>query len=181
MKSQVARFGITLLVIGLVAAVGLGLTYIVTKSKIEAYDRQVEAKAALSALPGLSSSSELKEDQQLEAKAQEVDGVEKVFKSDKGYIFKVNTKGYGGPLALAVGVDLSGKVAGVAVVSSKETVGLGGKVLESENLKRWIGKTANDKLVVGQDIQAVTGATITTKAVTGQVKKALQAYRQITR
>jgi electron transport complex protein RnfG len=152
----------------------------VTKSKIEAYDRQVEAKAALSALPGLKSSSELKEDKRLEAMAKKIAGVEKVFKSDKGYIFKVNTKGYGGPLALAVGVDLSGKVAGVAVVSSKETVGLGGKVLEDQNLRRWKGKTADDKLVVGEDIQAVTGATITTKAVTGQVKKALQAYRLIT-
>jgi electron transport complex protein RnfG len=141
----------------------------------------VEAKASLSALPGLTSSSQLEEDRELEARAQEVEGVEKVFKSDKGYIFKVNTKGYGGPLVLAVGVDLSGKVAGVAVVSSKETVGLGGKVLESDNLKKWEGKTAAAKLVVGQDIQAVTGATITTRAVTNQVKKALQAYRQITK
>ena len=181
MKSQMAKLGITLLVVGLVAAVGLGMTYTVTKKKIEAYDRQVEAKAALAALPGLNSSGQLKEDKRLQAKVKKVGGVEKVFKSEKGYIFKVNTKGYGGPLVLAVGVDLSGKVAGIAVVSSKETVGLGGKVLESENLERWMGKTADDKLVVGQDIQAVTGATITSKAVTGQVKKALQAYRQITK
>jgi electron transport complex protein RnfG len=181
MKSQVLSFGITLLVVGLVAAVGLGLTYTVTKDKIEAYDRQVEAKAALAALPALSSSNELKEDKQLEARAKKVAGVEKVFKSDKGYVFKVNTRGYGGPLALAVGIDLSGKVAGIAVVSSKETVGLGGKVLEEENLKKWNGKTTEDKLVVGEDVQAVTGATITTKAVTAQVKKALQAYQQVTK
>jgi H+/Na+-translocating ferredoxin:NAD+ oxidoreductase subunit G len=181
MKSEVAKMGITLLVVGVVAAVGLGLTYTVTRSKIEAYDRQVEAKASLAALPGLTSSNQLEEDQVLEDKAQEVDGVEKVFKSDKGYIFKINTKGYGGPLVLAVGVDLSGKVAGVAVVASKETVGVGSKVLEDDNLKRWVGKTAKDKLVVGEDIQAVTGATITSKAVNGQVKKALQAYRLITR
>jgi H+/Na+-translocating ferredoxin:NAD+ oxidoreductase subunit G len=181
MKSQAFKFGITLMVVGLVAAVGLGLTYTATKSKIEAYDRQVEAKAALAALPGVKSSNELKEDRQLEEKVKKVSGVEKVFKSDKGYIFKVKAKGYGGPLVLAVGIDPSGKVAGVAVVSSKETVGVGSKVLADDNLKKWKGKTAKDKLVVGEDIQAVTGATITTKSVTGQVKKALQAYQLITR
>lgn len=181
MKSDVVRMGITLLVVGVVAAVGLGLTYTVTKSKIEAYDRQIEAKASLAAMPGLTSTSQLEEDQVLEAKAQEVEGVEKVFKSDKGYIFRINSKGYGGPLVLAVGVDLSGKIVGVAVVASKETVGVGSKVLEDENLKRWVGKTSKDKLVVGEDVQAVTGATITSKAVNGQVQKALQAYQQITR
>lgn len=181
MKSQVMKLGITLLVVGTVAAVGLGLTYTVTRKKIEAYDRQVEAKAAVAALPGVKSSSELKEDQQLEAKAREVDGVESVFRSDKGYIFKVNTKGYGGPLVLAVGVDPSGKVVGIAAVSSKETMGLGSKVLEADNLKRWLGKTPGSRLQVGQDIQAVTGATVTSKAVTQQVKKALQAYQLITR
>ena len=180
MRSQIMKLGVTLLVVGLVAAVGLGLTYTVTKKKIEAYDNQVEAKAAVAALPGVKSVSELKEDAQLEAKVRDIDGVEKVFRSEKGYIFKVNTKGYGGPLVLAVGVDLQGKVVGVAVVTSKETVGLGGKVLEDENLKMWLGKTSKDKLAVGQDIQAVTGATITSKAVNGQVKKALQAYRRIT-
>lgn len=179
MKTQVMKFGLTLMVVGLVSAVGLGLTYTVTKKKIEAYDRQVEAKAALAAMPGIKSSSDLKEDPALEKKARRVEGVEKIFISDKGYVFKVNTKGYGGPLALAVGVGLDGKVVGIAVVTSRETVGLGGKVLEEDNLKQWIGKTGRDKLQVGQDIQAVTGATITSKAVNGQVKKALEAYQVV--
>ncbi len=178
-STSILRLGITLMIIGLIAAIGLGFTYAVTKSKIEAYDKEVEAKAALAAMPGLKSVNELKEDPALEKKVKKVEGIEKVFASDKGYVFKVVMKGYGGPLALAVGVGLDGKVKGVAVISSKETVGLGAKVLEAGNLKRWVGKSGSDKLMVGQDIQAVTGATITTKAVSREVKHALDAFGRI--
>lgn len=174
---QILRLGTILMVVGLVAAVGLGLTYTVTREKIEAYDRQVEVKAAVAALPGVKSIEELEEDPQLAKKAGEVEGVEKVFTSDKGYIFKVNTKGYGGPLVLAIGVDTGGKIQGISVISSRETMGLGSKVLEEENLKKYKGKTVEDPLEVGEDVQAVTGATITSKAVAAQARKALEAYK----
>ncbi len=177
---QVLKMGTTLMVVGLVAAVGLGLTYSVTRDKIEAYDREVEAKAAVAALPGVNSISELEEERDLARKAaKEVPGVEKVFTSDKGYIFKINTKGYGGPLMLAVGINKDGEVVGVSVISNRETMGLGSKVLEEDNLARFEGKTSKDPLEVGEDVQAVTGATITSKAVALQVKKALQAYEVI--
>jgi electron transport complex protein RnfG len=58
-------------------------------------------------------------------------------------------------------------------------MGLGSKVLEEDNLAKYRGKTIEDPLEVGKDVQAVTGATITSKAVAGQVKKALEAYRAI--
>jgi H+/Na+-translocating ferredoxin:NAD+ oxidoreductase subunit G len=171
--------GAILMVVGLVSAVGLGLTYAVTRKKIEAYDRQLEAKAAVAAIPGVKSISELREDPDLTRRARAVEGVEKVYVSDKGYIFKVNTKGYGGPLVLAIGVSPEGEVVGVSTISSKETMGLGSKVLEEDNLAKYRGKTGDDPIEVGKDVQAVTGATITSKAVAGQVKKALQAYRAI--
>jgi electron transport complex protein RnfG len=173
---QIMRLGTILMVVGLVAAVGLGLTYTVTREKIEAYDRQVEAKAAVAALPGVKSIEELEEDKELARKVSEVEGVEKVFRSDKGYIFKINTKGYGGPLVVAIGVGLNGKIQGISVISSRETMGLGSKVLEEENLAKYRGKTSDDPLEVGEDVQAVTGATITSKAVAAQARKALEAY-----
>lgn len=167
------------MLVGLAAAVGLGFTYAVTRSKIEQYDKQVEAKAALAAMPGLTSVTQLEEDEGLEAKLKDVEGVEKVYVSDIGYVFRVVMKGYGGPLALAVGVGKDGKVKGIAVISSRETVGLGSTVLEDKNVKRWLGKSGSDRLEVGEDIQAVTGATITTKAVTAEVRKALEAFALI--
>jgi electron transport complex protein RnfG len=177
MIERMGRLGLILMVVGFVAALGLGITYAVTKKKIEQYNKQVEAQACVAALPGVKSASEIKEDKKLTAKVDKKSkDVQKVFTCSKGYIFEVKTKGYGGPLTLAVGIDRSGKVKGIAVVSSKETVGLGSKALEASYLDKFRGKTARDKLKVGQDVQAVTGATITSRAVTGQVKQALEAF-----
>ena len=177
MIDRMVRLGVTLLVVGVIAALGLGLTYTVTKKKIEQYDKQVEAQACRSALPGIKSVSEIKEDKGLSAKvSKKYPDVQKVFTCAKGYIFVVKTKGYGGPLTLAVGIDKSGSVKGMAVVTSKETVGLGSKALEDSYLGKFKGKTVKNTLKVGEDVQAVTGATITSKAVTSQVKQALEAF-----
>jgi len=177
MIERMVKLGVTLMVVGMVAALGLGLTYTATRTKIEQYDKQVEAQACKSALPGVRSVSEIKEDKGLSVKARKkFPDIQKVFICAKGYIFVVRAKGYGGPLTLAVGIDKSGSVKGIAVVASKETVGLGSKALEDSYLGKFKGKTVEDRLKVGEDVQAVTGATITSRAVTNQVKQALEAF-----
>jgi electron transport complex protein RnfG len=177
MRKEMIRLGATLLVVGLIAAVGLGLTYTVTEKKIAEQDRLSVAKASVEALPGVKSPAELKDEPQMLKKARKVvPDVQKVYSTDKGTIFNITTKGYGGPLSLAVGIDPQGKVAGIAVISNKETIGLGSKALEASFLNRFKGKSKADPLEVGKDIQGITGATITSKAVTNQAKQALKAY-----
>jgi electron transport complex protein RnfG len=177
MRQQVLRLGITLLVVGLIAAIGLGLTYTLTQKKIAEEDKLSEAKAAVEALPGVKSAAELKLDSAYLARAKKaVPEVQKVYTSDKGTIFLIQMKGYGGPLVLAIGIDRDGKVAGIASVSNKETIGLGSKALEKTFLEQYKGKTPRDPVEVGKDINAVTSATITSKAVTGEVRAALKAY-----
>lgn len=178
MKNQVVHLGLTLLVVGLIAALGLGLTYTVTKGKIALQDRLAEAKASADALPGVKGPAELKADPAKLKQAQKaVPEVQKVYTAGAGTIFTIEMKGYGGPLSLAVGIDGEGNVAGIAVVSSKETIGLGSKALEPAFLKQYNKKNAQDPLEVGKDVQAVTGATISSKAVTNEVKAALKAYQ----
>jgi Na+-translocating ferredoxin:NAD+ oxidoreductase subunit G len=177
MRDKIIHLGLTLLVVGLVAAVGLGITYAATQKKIAEEDRLAEAKAAVDALPGVKSPSELKVDTALAARARKaVPEVQKVYTSDKGTIFTIQMKGYGGPMVLAVGIDRDGKVAGIASISNKETIGLGSKTLEPPFLNKFKGKDSKSPLEVGKDIQAVTGATISSKAVTNEVKAALKAY-----
>ncbi|MBU1669782.1 MAG: FMN-binding protein [Actinobacteria bacterium] len=177
-ENETVRLGVTLMVVGLVAALGLGLTYTVTRKKIAEQDRMAEAEAAADALPGVESPSELKEDKSLTTAARKQSpAVQKVFTNPLGRIYVVRTKGYGGPLTLAVGIGPDGEVKGIAVVESRETVGVGSKALEPGNLEKYEGKKAKDELAIGKDVQAITGATITSKAVAAQVKAALEADR----
>lgn len=182
MKRQVVNLGVTLLVVGLVAAIGLGLTYTITKKRIEEEDRLAEAKASASALPDVKSPSELKAAKALLEQAKKASpDVQKVYTSPAGTILIIKSKGYGGPLSLAVGIDNDGKVAGVAVISDRETVGLGSRALEPAYLGDFKGKSGRDQLTVGKDIQGITGATISSKAVAGEVKTALEAYANLSR
>ncbi|MDD5748829.1 MAG: RnfABCDGE type electron transport complex subunit G [Actinomycetota bacterium] len=177
MMKNVIKLGTTLLIVGLVAAIGLGFTYGVTKDKIATRDREQEAEACMSALPEVSSFKELKEDRKLESKLKKkVKEIEKVFSSKGGFVFLITTKGYGGNMNLAIGVGKNGKVAGISVISQNETPGLGGNCVKPEFLKQFKGKKHSSPLEVGKDIQAITGATITTRAVAKAVKIALKGF-----
>ena len=82
---------------------------------------------------------------------------------------------------MMVGVDGEGVVTGVSVVDSSETAGIGTKVTGNEPLAsgvgvldQFIGKSAADGgLTVGSNVEAITGATVSTKGVTTGVNAAL--------
>ena len=177
---QAVRLGMTLMVVGLIAAVCLGLTYAVTKDKIAEQMELEEAKACVEALPGVKSADELEEEKELEKKVRKhIPDVEKVFKCSSGYIIILKVKGYGGPIWMAVGIGNDGSVKGISIISQNETPGLGANVEKKEFLGQFEGMTHQDTLEVGEDIQAITGATITSKAATKEVREALDAFNEI--
>jgi len=95
----------------------------------------------------------------------------RVFKADGGYVIEVETAGYAGPMTLWVGVTNDGQVSGVTVRDHRETFGLGrGAQTEWPFLSQFLG-TAGEA-AVGEDIDALTGATVTSKAVTRAVNSA---------
>jgi len=174
---RVAYLGITLMLVGLVASVCLGLTYAVTRDKIAEQKMLQEAKACVEAMPGVKKPEELEENRELEKKMREhIPDVDKVFTCDKGYIIILKVKGYGGPIRMAVGIGKDGEVKGVSVISHNETPGLGANVENEEFLDQFIGKTISDPLEIGEDIQAITGATITSKAAIKEIEEALEAF-----
>jgi electron transport complex protein RnfG len=180
-KELLPKLAITLFIVGAIAAAALGFTYAVTNKRIALEDKQAEAKASIAAIPSLKSPSELKAEPQLTAAAKKkVPEVSKIYSSSKGDIIIIQGKGYGGVLENAVGISPDGKVIAVSNISNKETAGLGSKTLDPAFLDKFKGKSINDKLKVGEDVQAVTGATISSTAMTGQVKEALEAYKIIT-
>jgi len=99
-----------------------------------------------------------------------------------GYAFKVIAGGSQGDIEMIVGVDADNAVTGVSVVNHKETSGIGTKVMGDEPttsgtgaLTQFIGKSGAGSLVVKGGVDAVSGATVSTKGVTKGVNAALAA------
>lgn len=95
-----------------------------------------------------------------------------------GSVVKVYPEGYGGSIELLVGVEASGEVSGIQILSHQETPGLGANMLEEDFKGQFQGKMAPlsvSKTTPGeQEIEAITGATITSKAVTDGVNLAAE-------
>lgn len=177
MMGKIAVLGLKLMLVGLLAAVCLGLTYGVTRERIAEQEVEQELEACMDALPSIKDTSELKRDKRVEKEIKkEVGSIQKAYSSDKGYIFIVESKGYGGQMILAVGMDKDGKIKGVSVISHNETPGLGANAVKPEFLDKFKGKSPSDRLVVGKTVDAIAGATISSKAVTKGINNALKAY-----
>ncbi len=100
--------------------------------------------------------------------------------STAGYVFTTTAKGYGGDLKVMTGIDNEGKVTGVEILEISETAGLGMNASKEEFRNQYIGKSG--EVYVSKDksgdnsIDALTGATITSRAVTRAVNDALELY-----
>ena len=100
-----------------------------------------------------------------------------------GYVFTASGAGYGGDVAVMTGVDMDGVVTNIEITSINETPGLGMRAQEESFLSQYIGKSGSltvSKTAAGDEIQALTGATITSTAVTDAVNAALAAWQTIT-
>ena len=94
------------------------------------------------------------------------------YKSEAGFVVHVVTSGYAGDISMLVGVSNDGKVQGLVVRDLQETYGLGARALtDTEFLTQFLG--TDGSAAVGEDIDALTGATVTSKAVTRGVNSAV--------
>lgn len=93
-----------------------------------------------------------------------------------GYVFSITGKeGYGGDINISLGVFTDGTISGIEILTMSETAGLGAKCTEDSFKNQFAGKNADALEVVksstgsASDINAISGATITSKAVTKAV------------
>lgn len=168
--NQIVRFGLVLGVICLIATLVLAVVYEITKPKIEAQRRAEEEAALKVVMPGADS---------FEAKSLEEIEYFDALKDGElaGYCLKVTGSGYGGYMHMIVGLDKSGTIKGVQIISDQETPGLGTKIKEVRSgekepyfLRQFKGKDATT-VEIRKNIDAITGATISSKAVTDAVRK----------
>ena len=97
-----------------------------------------------------------------------------------GSAFKVVASGSQGNIEMIVGVDADNAVTGVSIVSNKETAGIGSKVMNNDPLpsgtgvlEQFIGMSGAGTLTVGKNVDAISGATVSSKGVTKGVNAAL--------
>ena len=94
--------------------------------------------------------------------------------NDVGYVITVISNGYGGEMTILIGIDASGLVSNVKLMKHSETAGLGAKTADNDYTNQYIGK---DKNLDG--IEAITGATVSSRAFSSAVKDAFTAYELV--
>jgi len=174
----------TLTAIALVVAALLGLVNSVTHERIEEFNFAA-TRAALDMVTPEGSDYEkldLSDEAVAEAAAQGGTLTEMYAVSTGGYACKVVASGSQGNIEMIVGIDADGAISGISVVENAETKGIGSKVMENMPnaagvpvLDQFIGMTGAGDLVVGKNITAITGATVSTRGITAGANAALAA------
>ena len=104
--------------------------------------------------------------------AAENTAIKSVYKAENGYVIESTAYGYNGDIVLMVGVSNEGKVTGVVVKDLQETRGLGADALTDVPCLAQYLLTGGDA-EVGTNVDALTGATVSSKAVTKAVNSAV--------
>lgn len=164
---SVLNIGARLLVICLAVAAVVSLVNEVTKTRYAELQEQEKANA-MAAIFGVSSVTVT----ELSDPHIEQNNCYAVQQGDKllGFCVQVVTAGFGGDMTLMVGFNSDLAVVGVQILSHSETPGLGAKVNDAGYLSQYGGKTGD--LALGEDVDAISGATISSKAVLAGVKAA---------
>ncbi len=98
--------------------------------------------------------------------------IRSVYKADKGYVVLTATQGYAGTVTMLIGVSNDGKVTGLQIRQMAETYGLGWNALTDVDFLKQFLNTKGDAQV-GTNVDAIAGATVTSKAVVRSVNSAV--------
>ncbi len=171
-EAGMATLVIVLFAICAVTALLLGLTNEVTKPYIAANNEKTTQEAMAAVLPA--DSYEKVTDQYTGGDAT----VEDVYSAgDAGYVVQVKpATSFSGNLTIMVGVDATGACSGVSIVKTGETSGLGSNASKEDFRAQFVGATGEVHVTKdGGTIDALTGATITSRGVCEAVSSAIAA------
>lgn len=156
---------IVLTVICIITSGLLGATYNVTAPLIAESEKNASDAAMEEVLPAATSFTEV-----------QVDNIEGLLIAAKdeggaGWAFKVQDKGFGGAYVVMVGISSDGTITGTKLLDNEETPGLGSKTGMPSFTDQFVGK---DKGL--ENIETITGATISSKAFIRAVGTAYSAF-----
>lgn len=170
---EITKPAIILLIITAIAAALLGLIESVTAGPIETKAAATQAAAMQEVFPEAETFEEIK-DATLTGTVSAVSVAKDASGAESGYVLTVAPSGFGGAIKTMVGVSADGTVTGVSILSLAETPGLGALATEEWFRAQFAGKSGT--LAVNKDggeIEAITSATITSRAVTSGVNEAI--------
>lgn len=183
---KIIKNTLILTIITVIAGLGLGLVYEITKEPIAATEEQAKKEAWQAVFTDVNADEfePLEVDEAAAETAISDLGIKAVVNEvckagDEGYIVTVTDKeGYGGDIKVTVGIQNDGTVSGVSILSISETAGLGMRATESSFQEQYVGKNTEHFYVSkdggeGEAIDAISGATITSRAFTGAVNTAI--------
>ena len=173
----IANLIVRLFVVGVVAAAVLGKVADITAEPIAEQARLAEENGMMAVLPDGENFEflvDLEGDEAIGADLVEGTSIRKIAKSDAGYVLTAYPSGFGGEIRLMVGIGADGVIQGVRILSHAETAGLGAKSTEPVFYEQYNNLSGGNFAVQkdGGNIVAITGATITSRAVTAGVNEA---------
>ena len=194
--NKIIKNTIILTIITLVSGVALGAVYEITKAPIANEQEEAKQEAYKQVFEDADSFDDLEVDAKEAAEAVKAAGVDDGAEINEaveakqggetiGYVITAtDPNGYGGDIQVSVGIQNDGTVNGIAILSINETAGLGMKASEPEFYEQYSGKQTDHFYVSkdggeGEQIDAISGATITTRAVTGAVNASLGYYQNV--
>lgn len=198
MKNKIIKDALALTLITLVAGVALGGVYEITKDSIARQEAQAKAEAYEQVFTDAAAFEEVEMDDtliqtirdQLDQEGYKAQSIEEVMRAEDqsgetlGYAFAVVTsEGYGGDIRFSMGVQNDGTLNGISILSIGETAGLGMNADTPAFKDQFVGKQV-EKLqytkngaTQDDEINAISGATVTTNAMTNGVNAGLCAFR----
>lgn len=196
MSNESINNTISLLLITLVAGLLLGVVYEVTKEPIAAEQLRAKEEAYKAVFADAATFEEMTVDESISGKIREeyginatIEEVMKVLDQSGGFVGYVLTvtdhEGYGGDIQFAMGVKADGTVNGISFLSLSETAGLGMKANEDNFKVQFAGKNVQsfrytkNGAASEEEIDALSGATITTNAVVNGVNAGLYYIRSL--
>ena len=186
-KDSLIKMTLALTLITVVSALILGYTYEITKKPIAEAENRAEL-AAIEAVIGTDYDNNPYQDKMLIPTKHGKEKLELYPARKNGKItsFAMKTfsnQGFGGKIELIVGFNINGRILNYQILSSKETPGLGSKISENKfksQFKGFVARTSSFKVTKdGGDIDGVTAATISSRAVIDAINRAYGAYKKL--
>lgn len=180
---EILRYAAVLFIIAAVSAALLAGVNMLTENKIAENSILEEQRALHEVMPEAESFEPLGEELSDRYGANEIYTAKAADGTTAGFCVKLSQRGYGGEIQSIIGLTEGGIVTGVQVISHSETAGLGANLSKESFRDQFVGKSRVGVVKAGAgegEINAISGATITSKAMASSVNAAVDIVKNFT-